>query len=99
MTGIGEVTAKYGLPFHTVGIGAKGCINFTDGKITDYESFLQYQDLDLCNLAAAYALNRGAVICGGREAEWILSVQHTDEDIDRYLAFYDEMLQDLTVAQ
>ena len=96
--GIGSISAKYGLPYHTVSIGSKGCVNFTDGKITDYESFLQYQDLDLCNLAAIYALNREAVICGGREAEWILSVQHTDQDVDRYLAFYDEMLNDLTAA-
>jgi glutamate-1-semialdehyde 2,1-aminomutase len=97
-TGIDEITGKYGLPFHTVSIRSKGCVNFTGGKITDYESFLQYQDRDLCNLAAVYALNRGVVICGGREAEWILSVQHTDEDVDRYIGFYDAMLHDLTAA-
>ena len=96
MTGIDAVTAKYGLPFSTIGIRSKGCVNLAAGKITDYESFLKYQDPDLCNLAWLYDFNRGVLMCPGREAEWTLSIQHTDEDIDRYVAAFAEMVHDVT---
>ena len=38
------VCAKYDFPGYTVGISSKGCVNFALGKITDYESFIKYQD-------------------------------------------------------
>jgi glutamate-1-semialdehyde 2,1-aminomutase len=32
----------------------------------------------------------------GREEEWTLSVAHTDEDVDAYVAVFEEMADDLT---
>jgi glutamate-1-semialdehyde 2,1-aminomutase len=32
----------------------------------------------------------------GREEEWTLSVTHTDESVDLYVATFDEMARDLT---
>jgi glutamate-1-semialdehyde aminotransferase len=32
----------------------------------------------------------------GREEEWTLSVAHTDEDVDAYMAVFEEMAGDLT---
>jgi glutamate-1-semialdehyde 2,1-aminomutase len=96
ISGCDAIGAKYGFPGYTVGISSKGCFNFASGKITDYESFIKYQDADLCNLAWLYHMNRGVIMAPGREEEWTLSVQHTDEDIDRYLAAFEEMVQELT---
>ena len=31
----------------------------------------------------------------GREEEWTLSVQHTVEDADRYIAMFEEMIYEL----
>ena len=54
-----------------------------------------YQDFELCNLAWLYNINRGVIMAPGREEEWTLSVQHTDEDIDRYVDAFDELIKDV----
>ncbi len=89
------ICAKYDFPGYTVGISSKGCVNFASQKITDYESFIKYQDVGLCTLAWLYNMNRGVMIAPGREEEWTLSVQHTDEDIDRYVHAFEEMVQEV----
>ena len=89
------VCARYDFPGYTVGISSKGCVNFASGKITDYESFIKYQDFELCNLAWLYNINRGVIMAPGREEEWTLSVQHTDEDIDLYVNAFDELIRDV----
>jgi glutamate-1-semialdehyde 2,1-aminomutase len=90
------IAIKYGFPGYTVGISSKGCFNFASGKITDYESFIKYQNVQLCNLAWLYNMNRGVIIAPGREEEWTLSVQHTDEDIDRYVGAFEDLVKEVT---
>jgi len=89
------VCAKHDFPGYTVGISSKGCVNFASGKITDYESFIRYQDFELCNLAWLYNINRGVIMAPGREEEWTLSVQHTDEDIDRYVNAFEGLVKEV----
>jgi glutamate-1-semialdehyde 2,1-aminomutase len=91
------VNEKYGFAAYTVGISSKGCVNFASSKITDYESFIRYQDHELVDLAWLYNFNRGVVIAPGREEEWTLSIAHTDEDIDRFVGAYDELVRDVMV--
>ena len=50
------ICKKYDFPGYTVGISSKGCVNFASGKITDYESFIKYQDHELVALAVAVQL-------------------------------------------
>ncbi|HQG55002.1 MAG TPA: aminotransferase class III-fold pyridoxal phosphate-dependent enzyme, partial [Thermoleophilia bacterium] len=90
------VCAKYDFPGYTVGISSKGCVNFAIGKITDYESFIKNQDHELVALAWLYNINRGVIIAPGREEEWTLSIQHNDEDIDRYVNAFEELVRDVT---
>ncbi len=90
------VCAKYDFPGYTVGIRSKGCVDFATGRITDYESFQKYQNGALSELAWLYNFNRGVLMAPGREEEWTLSVQHTDEDIDRYVAAFEELVRDVT---
>lgn len=90
------ICAKYDFPGYTVGISSKGCVNFALDKITDYESFIRNQDHELVALAWLYNINRGVIIAPGREEEWTLSVQHTDEDIDRYVNAFEELVRDVT---
>jgi len=96
IAGCDAVCAKYRFPAHTVGISSKGCVNFADGKITDYESFIKHQDHELVALAWLYNFNRGVVIAPGREEEWTLSITHTDADIDLYVSAFDELIKDVT---
>jgi glutamate-1-semialdehyde 2,1-aminomutase len=90
------VSTKYKFPAYTVGISSKGCVNFADKKITDYESFIKYQHHELVALAWLYNFNRGIIIAPGREEEWTLSIQHSDADIDQYVSAYEDLVRDVT---
>lgn len=94
-TGCDAVLRKYGLPGYTVGISSKGCVTFSPVKITDYESFMENQQAELTDLAWLYAMNRGVYMTPGREEEWTLSVQHSTDDADKYIAMFEEMAHDL----
>ena len=65
-------------------------------KIVDYETFKANQDADLSELAWLFNMNRGIFMTPGREEEWTLSVTHTDESVDRYVAVFEEMAAELT---
>jgi glutamate-1-semialdehyde 2,1-aminomutase len=43
-------------------------------------------------------MNRGIFMTPGREEEWTLSVTHTAEDCDAFVASFDEMASDLTAS-
>ena len=77
---------RHGLPGYGVGIGAQGLRHVRDEKIDDFETFKAHQDVDLTELAWLYNMNRGVFMTPGREEEWTLSVTHTDEAADAYVA-------------
>lgn len=96
MTGCSEVLRKYHLPGYTVGISSKGTVTFSREKITDYASFMANQDGDVTALAWIWNMNRGIFMTPGREEEWTLSVSHTFEDADHYVAVFEEMAHEIT---
>lgn len=98
LAGCTEVIEKYGLPGYAVGIGSKGCVTFSSAKIVDYASFKASQDAALADLAWLFNMNRGIYMTPGREEEWTLSVTHTDESVDDFVAVFEEMAHDLTRA-
>ena len=90
------ICAKYDFPGYAVGISSKGCVHFSDTKITDYESFVNHQNVELCELAWLYNINRGVMMAAGREEEWTLSVAHNDEDVARFVAAFEDLVRDVT---
>jgi glutamate-1-semialdehyde 2,1-aminomutase len=83
--GIEEVIAEHGLPWHVVTAGAKGCICFRRDPVRDYRDFLAVDG----RLGHAHWLvqHNGGVFLPpwGKVEQWLLSVQHTDEDVERFL--------------
>ena len=96
VSGCQGVIDRYNLPGYAVGIAAKGCVTFSTTKIVDYETFKAAQDVEVTELAWLYNMNRGIFMTPGREEEWTLSVTHTDEAVDAYVAVFDEMAAELT---
>ena len=96
VNGCQEIVDRYDLPGYAVGIGSKGCVTFSTKKVVDYETFKENQDAALADLAWLFNLNRGIFMTPGREEEWTLSVTHTDEAVDAYIAVFDELAHDLT---
>jgi glutamate-1-semialdehyde 2,1-aminomutase len=89
------ICEKHNFPGYTVGISSKGCVNFATEKITDYESFVAYQDVELCTLAWLYNINRGIIMAAGREEEWTLSIAHNDEDVERWVVAFEDLVRDV----
>ena len=96
LAGCAGVIQKYNLPGYAIGVASKGCVTFATEKIVDYASFKRSQDKDLAELAWLFNMNRGIFMTPGREEEWTLSVTHTDESVDAYVAVFDEMAEALT---
>jgi glutamate-1-semialdehyde 2,1-aminomutase len=96
LAGCTDVIRRYELPGYAIGVGSKGCVTFSPEKIVDYETFKANQDAELADLAWLFNMNRGVFMTPGREEEWTLSVTHTDEAVDRYVAVFEEMARDLT---
>ena len=95
LAGCQDVIDRFGFPGYTVGIGSKGCVMFSSEKVTDFATFKRNTDEELTDLAWLYSLNRGIFMTPGREEEWTLSIAHTDEAADAYIAVFEELVQDL----
>jgi glutamate-1-semialdehyde 2,1-aminomutase len=96
VTGCQRVVDEYRLPGYAIGIAAKGCVTFAPEKVVDYATFKAHQDAELSELAWLFNMNRGIFMTPGREEEWTLSVTHTFDHIDRYVAVFDELARELT---
>jgi glutamate-1-semialdehyde 2,1-aminomutase len=84
-----EVIDRHGLPAYTEGLGAKGCVIFSPGRMYEYRDYLTKVDGNLSTLAWLYHMNHGIFMTPGVEEEWTLSIAHTDEHIDRYVAAFE----------
>lgn len=84
-SGIEDIIADHRLPWHVVTAGAKGCITFRTDTIRNYRDFLTIDG----ELGQAHWLvqHNGGVFLPpwGKVEQWLLSVQHTEEDVDRFV--------------
>ncbi|HYA09816.1 MAG TPA: aspartate aminotransferase family protein [Gaiellaceae bacterium] len=96
LKGCQDVIDRHGLPGYAVGLGAKGCVTFSPEPLVDYDSFKANQDGELADLAWLYNMNRRVYMTPGREEEWTLTVAHSEEDCDAFVAAFDELAADLT---
>jgi glutamate-1-semialdehyde 2,1-aminomutase len=93
--GLNAVIERHRLPWLVVTAGAKGCVSFLPEPIRNYRDFLRLDG----RYGHAHWLvqhNRGAFLPPwGKVEQWLLSVQHTDEDVDRFVANCDELARRL----
>jgi glutamate-1-semialdehyde 2,1-aminomutase len=84
--GVEQTLARTGLPAHVVAVGAKGCVTFSPTPVRNYREFLAIDDRwSHCHWL--YQHNGGVFLPPwGKAEQWLLSAQHTDEDVDRFLA-------------
>jgi glutamate-1-semialdehyde 2,1-aminomutase len=77
--------AEHGLPAHVVALGAKGCIVFSDHPIRSYRDFLEIDDR-YSHLHWLMQHNGGVFLPPwGKAEQWMLSVQHTEDDVIRFV--------------
>jgi glutamate-1-semialdehyde 2,1-aminomutase len=83
---VSSLLADHGLPWHVVTIGAKGCISFLDRQVRNLRDFHDIDDR-LGHLHWLVQHNGGVFLPPwGKVEQWLLSVQHEEEDADRFVA-------------
>jgi glutamate-1-semialdehyde 2,1-aminomutase len=95
--GCEKAIAEHGIPAHAVDLGSKGCVSYRAEPLRNYRDFLE------CNVALFEAswpwmVNRGVFMTPGDEEQWTISVQHSEEDIQRYADAFGEFCAELAPA-
>ena len=75
---------EYGIPAHAVDLGCKGCVSYRPEPLQNYRDFLE-ADVDLFAASWPWMVNRGVFMTPGDEEQWTISVQHSEEDVQRYV--------------
>ena len=83
--GIEAIIEQHQLPWHVTTAGAKGCITFLAEPTRNLRDFLKVDD----RYGQAHWLiqHNGGVFLPpwGKIEQWLISVQHTNEDVDRFV--------------
>ncbi len=93
--GCQEVIDEFELPGYAINVGPKGCVMFTPQRVTNYRDFIGL-DSELWGASFFYLANRGILLPPGPDDQWTLSVQHTDAEIERYVAVFHDFAAELT---
>ncbi|MEO8294863.1 MAG: aspartate aminotransferase family protein [Gemmatimonadota bacterium] len=93
-SGCQRAIESYGLPAHTVDLGAKGCVSYRKQPMRNYRDFLGTLP-EIFGASYPWMLNRGIFMTPGDEEQWTLSVQHTDEDVDAFIEVFEGFAREL----
>jgi glutamate-1-semialdehyde 2,1-aminomutase len=87
--GANEVIGRHHLGAHVATVGAKGSVIYSSEPLRTYRDFLAV-DGRFARAAWLYQFNRGVFLPPWSKGEqWLLSVQHGDAEVDRYLETLD----------
>jgi len=92
--GLDEVIAEHELPCHVITLSARGGVTYRARRVRNYRDYLE-TDKSLAYVSWLYQCNRGVIMAPGAEENWTLSVQHSIEDVHRYVDNFAEMAKDL----
>jgi glutamate-1-semialdehyde 2,1-aminomutase len=87
---------RHQLEAHVLAVGAKGCVVFRDEPVTDYRSFSSLDDR--YNHAHWLMQHNGGVFLPpwGKTEQWLISTQHDEADVDRFVSNFDRLAGSLT---
>jgi len=92
--GLDEVVAEHELPVHVITLAARGGVTYRAKRVRNYRDYLE-TDKSLAYLSWLYQCNRGVIMAPGAEENWTLSVQHSVQDVQRYVDNFAAMAKDL----
>src|SRR5262249_5272289 len=93
--GCAKTIAEYDLPAHTVQCGAKGCVTWAPQPLRSYRDYLGV-DSRLAMGQWLWGMNRGILMPAAMDSQWLVSLQHSDSDIDTTLAVFRSFADALT---
>ena len=81
LTRIADIINEYEIPAHTVGFGVKGCITWSKDPVRNYRDY-KATNFALAELSWLWSLNRGIITPPGLDEQWLISLAHTQNEID-----------------
>jgi glutamate-1-semialdehyde 2,1-aminomutase len=78
---VSAIIDEYQLPAHTVGFGVKGCITWSTEPVRNYRDY-KATDFQVAELSWLWSLNRGIITPPGLDEQWLISLAHTQTEID-----------------
>ncbi|MCW3046809.1 MAG: aspartate aminotransferase family protein [Solirubrobacterales bacterium] len=96
LAGLDDIIERHGLPCHTMGLGAKGCVVFAPERLYEYRDYATKVDAELSELAWLYHMNHGIFMTPGVDEQWTLSVAMADADLQRYVDAFEAFAQAAT---
>jgi glutamate-1-semialdehyde 2,1-aminomutase len=92
--GLDAVIGEHELPFHVITLAARGGVTYRAKRVRNYRDYLEI-DKKFAYLSWLYQCNRGVIMAPGAEENWTLSVQHSVDDVQRYVDNFAAMAKDL----
>jgi glutamate-1-semialdehyde 2,1-aminomutase len=92
--GLDAVIGEHELPYHVITLAARGGVTYRAERVRNYRDYLEI-DKSLAYLSWLYQCNRGVIMAPGAEENWTLSVQHSVDDVQRYVDNFAAMAKDL----
>src|SRR5207302_7979362 len=93
--GLDEAIGRYELPFHVITLAARGGVTYRARRVRNYRDYLEI-DKSFAHLSWLYQCNRGVLMAPGAEENWTLSVQHSEDDVLRYVRNFEQLAKDMT---
>ena len=87
--GLRDTIKEFDLPFHVISIGARGGVTYRKERVRNYRDYLNI-DKRWAYVSWLYQCNRGVLMAPFAEENWTLSVQHSEEDVQRYVDAFGE---------
>ena len=94
MDAIDEIIAEHELPAHTVGFGVKGCVTWSTEPVRNYRDYTA-TDFRMAERSWLWGVNRGILTPPGLDEQWLVSLAHTDEDMDHLVSYFRELAEAL----
>ena len=81
LTKIADIINEYEIPAHTVGFGVKGCVTWSADPVRNYRDY-KATNFDIAELSFFWSLNRNVMTPPGLDEQWLISLAHTQREID-----------------
>lgn len=91
---IDQIIKDYQLPAHTVGLGVKGAIIWSPTPVRNYRDF-KNTDFEIAELSWLWGINRGIITPPGLDEQWLVSLAHTQKDMNLMIEHFRELAKAL----
>jgi glutamate-1-semialdehyde 2,1-aminomutase len=92
-----EIIREFELPAHTIGFGVKGAMIWSPTPVRNYRDF-KNTDFLAAELSWIWGVNRGVLTPPGLDEQWLVSLMHTQKDMDQLVDHWRELASALRLG-